>query len=573
MDSQTQLAPPSFLAKYWPHLALTALTLILFFANLGDSGMYAAQEGRAGIVVRNMVESGDYFTIQFKGHDVTEKPIFFYWLCLASYKIFGFTEFGIRFPAAASAALGVLLAYVMGRRIYGEKTGLFAALILATCISFVHFGRIARIDIVLGVAFGWTMYLLYRGYFEEMKANWRLYFFYVALGVCVLIKGPVAVALAGFAVVLFALVRRDWRIFWELKPLSGLAIGALITCPWFAYQWVKTNGEYTSKFLLSHNVERFLDISGTYGGGKRKPFLFYVPNLFAGALPWSIFLPFGAWKFWKSVRSLRPQTWFLLCWFLAVFIFFSLSAYKRPDYLTPLYPALAVLFARLITRMQEESSKLSRWWLWGFGAIAGVLAIALALLKSGLLSKATALALDDNVPFVSVRDAQSALQLFDLASAQFGLVCLLSALALGFLFFCCRLFERGKLLKGAVAIAALAFVCHLVFIFFVGPHEDSFKTLKKESLAYLQALPPAAPVNYCMVENVEELIFYIRNDYAEDPVPDKILNSDGKPRLPALVIRESVYEKLPEKVKGQFSVVVRTPPGHQYPTVYCLARP
>jgi 4-amino-4-deoxy-L-arabinose transferase-like glycosyltransferase len=83
--------------------------------------MYAPQEGRAGIIVRNMTDSGDYLTMQFKGHDTSEKPICFYWLCLASSKIFGFNEFAFRFPSALASCLGVLLAYLLGRRIYCER--------------------------------------------------------------------------------------------------------------------------------------------------------------------------------------------------------------------------------------------------------------------------------------------------------------------------------------------------------------------------------------------------------------------------------------------------------------------
>lgn len=568
-------APTLDMRPFWrrslPYAALLVLTLLIFFMNLWEPGMYAPQEGRAGIIVRNMVESGDYLTIQFQGHDTTEKPIFFYWLCYVSYKIFGFNEFAFRFPAAAAGCLGVLLAYLIGRRIYGETTGIVAGFVLATSLFFVNFGRVARIDIVLGVAYAWAMYLLYRGYFEEMKANWRLYLFYVALGICVLIKGPVSVAIAGFGVVLFALVKRDWRIFWELKPVSGLIIGLAVTCPWFAYEWVKTKGAYTTSFFLSHNVERFLGIQGTYGGGKRKPIFFYIPNLLAGALPWTVFLPFGVVKFFQSWKTLRPQTWFLLTWFASTLIFFSISAYKRPDYLMPLYPCMAILFARLIVLLEERSGKLHRSWLLGW-ALLGVLAGAfLVLVKTGVASSVAGMCLSDTVPFVSERDARSALQLFSLIDANMTGFCLLLVVALLLLYGCCKLFERGLIVKGALAIAVLAFCGHMVFDVLVAPYADFYKTLRAEAQRYERILPKDAKLLYCHVENAEELIFYIPRAYEEFACVDRVLKADGSLTSPYLVVREVDYEKFADRLKERYDVVERTVPGHQYPTVFCVA--
>jgi 4-amino-4-deoxy-L-arabinose transferase-like glycosyltransferase len=266
------------------------------------------------------------------------------------------------------------------------------------------------------------MYFLYRGYFEEMKANWRLYVFYVMLGFCVLLKGPVSVALAGFGVVLFALIQRNWRIFWELKPISGFIIGAITTFPWFLHEYYRTGGQSTANFFISHNIERFLGYNSPYGGGKRKPFLFYVPNLLAGAMPWTILLPGCVWKLWDAWRNFetgkelrarlldlhkifRPQTWFLLTWFAAVLVFFSFSAYKRPDYLMPLYPAMAILLGRLLVGIDEASLKLPKGWRCLLGFVLGLAVAFVVAVKSGLAAAVTRPCLSDKIPFVSERDA------------------------------------------------------------------------------------------------------------------------------------------------------------------------
>ena len=56
------------------------------------------------------------------------------------------------------------------------------------------------------------------------------------------------------------------------------------------------------------------------------------------------FLPFLLWDSFKKILS-QDDSLFLKLWFLVMFVFFSVSAGKRPVYLLPLYPALSLLLA------------------------------------------------------------------------------------------------------------------------------------------------------------------------------------------------------------------------------------
>ena len=76
---------------------------IIFFINIHTGGIYSAQEGRAAIVARNMINSGDYAKIEIKGEPENEKPIFCYWMYALSGKIFGVNEFSVRLPSVLAA--------------------------------------------------------------------------------------------------------------------------------------------------------------------------------------------------------------------------------------------------------------------------------------------------------------------------------------------------------------------------------------------------------------------------------------------------------------------------------------
>ncbi|MDD5727486.1 MAG: glycosyltransferase family 39 protein, partial [Victivallales bacterium] len=228
----------------WLLLALFAA--VILSVNVWSDGIYSAQEGRAAIVARQMLTGGNWLHLDIEGAHNTEKPVMCYWFYALSGALFGVNEFSVRLPSIIAALVTVLLACSLGTRIYGRQTGLLAGYLLASMAGFVNLGRLARIDMVLCAFYTASMYLLYTGYFEKMKANRHLYLFYLVLALSVMVKGPVSVALVGLTVVVLAIKERNWKIFWELKPLSGLIIGLAINAPWYAYEIIRTQGEFAN---------------------------------------------------------------------------------------------------------------------------------------------------------------------------------------------------------------------------------------------------------------------------------------------------------------------------------------
>ncbi len=58
--------------------------------------------------------------------------------------------------------------------------------------------------------------------------------------------------------------------------------------------------------------------------------------------------------------SSRPYR-FLICWFAAYLVFFSAAATKLPNYMLPVYPALAILTARFLVRWRTGDLTLPKW--------------------------------------------------------------------------------------------------------------------------------------------------------------------------------------------------------------------
>ncbi|MBF0410230.1 MAG: glycosyltransferase family 39 protein [Candidatus Riflebacteria bacterium] len=59
-------------------------------------------------------------------------------------KLFGFSEFSLRFPSLISGVLSVFLIFLLGRKLFDVKTGLFAALILTLSPFHIKYSQEAR---------------------------------------------------------------------------------------------------------------------------------------------------------------------------------------------------------------------------------------------------------------------------------------------------------------------------------------------------------------------------------------------------------------------------------------------
>jgi hypothetical protein len=73
-------------------------------------------------------------------------------------------------------------------------------------------------------------------------------------------------------------------------------------------------------------------------------FWYFTPQTITGFIPWSAYLPAVAIYAWPSRnRKLPDATVFTICWFIAIFVFFSASHGKCLVYILPAFPPLAIL--------------------------------------------------------------------------------------------------------------------------------------------------------------------------------------------------------------------------------------
>jgi 4-amino-4-deoxy-L-arabinose transferase-like glycosyltransferase len=327
-------------------------------------------EGRNAEVGREMAATNDYVVPRLDGLPYLDKPVLFFALEAAVMEVLGPTELAARLPSLVFAVLTALLAGWFGRELWGASAGTAAATASLAAPLTIAFARTVIFDSLLAFFVSLACVAFYMA-IEKRRAladgafAWGcLAWGAIAFGV--LAKGPIAVALPLMVALPFAAWRRQSR---AVFPLAGIAICAALVAPWVAAM-SRAIPEFLHYALVTETWGRLT--SGTLR--RTGPPWYFIPYLVGGMFPWSIVAAACWWngrKLRRSDGAFDPRAVFLFLWIAVPFVFFSLSQSKRPGYVLPLVPAVALLVAG---RWNDDE-----------GAIPGVRAGAAALAAAGLV--------------------------------------------------------------------------------------------------------------------------------------------------------------------------------------------
>lgn len=351
-------------------LWLLAGILVARLLTLGAYPLADPSEARYGEIARKMAERGDWVTpwldvdVPFWG-----KPPLAFWLSAASIKAIGPSELAVRLPSfvLGLAMLGLTAALAARRR--GRDAAIVSLLALAgTGLFFVGSGAVLT-DPALAVAVTLAMTGFWLGvHGEDRKAVvWR-YSFFLALGIGLLAKGPVVLALVGLPVGAWVVLSGQWRLALSRMPwVSGTLLMLGIAVPWYLLAEHRTPG-FLDYFLLGENFKRFTDSSwpgDLYGGVHTRPKGFVWLLWLVSMIPWPFVAGSAVWRLARRrLQAALPGThsgssWSQDHWFLYVTLFavapcivFTLAGSVLATYVLPAAPAVALVMTELVIRRQ-----------------------------------------------------------------------------------------------------------------------------------------------------------------------------------------------------------------------------
>ncbi|MEM6630512.1 MAG: glycosyltransferase family 39 protein [Bacteroidota bacterium] len=368
------------------------ISLLLFSLNIQGLSIYALDEAKNVEAAREMYEQKDFVVPTFNYELRTDKPPLHYYFMMLGFHLFGIHALGARFFGAFVGALMVGFTFRFSHKFIGSKAAWMSTLVLWASLHLSLQFHMAVPDPYLITCFCLSIYFFFE-YLQVGKA-WALIGFYLMMGLGVLTKGPIAIALPGLIMLLHLISskRLSWKTIGQLKPWWGALIVLGVSLPWFILVHQATDGVWTEEFFFKHNFRRFSEPMEGHGGIFLLSFAFVI----GGMLPFSVFSPQAlgfSWKQRKETQALDIS----LCAVLAVIGFFALSSTKLPNYTVPCYPFLAILIGTYFAK-NIEVKKVDRYSLWlylilslgivpaaYFGLRADPIIENLAYLSSGLL--------------------------------------------------------------------------------------------------------------------------------------------------------------------------------------------
>jgi dolichol-phosphate mannosyltransferase len=256
-----------------------------------------------------------------------------------------------------AGVLTVLVTYAWGRHTLGRRAAFFGAVALCLSGRFIYLGRLLTMNGLLCLCVVTALaaaHVAARG--PRLRwSGWLLSA--VACGLGLLTKGPIALVLVAVPVLAWQLLdARTARPRW-LAWFAYVAVAGGLAAPWYLTA-AASDPEFADYFFWRHNVLRFVAPFD-----HEEPAWFYVPGLLLGMLPWSLLLP-------PLLRSLGRRTGleaaerpaalgFFLLAALWCLLFYSAAGCKRPGYILPAMPPVALAlgwFLDAVLRREREAA-------------------------------------------------------------------------------------------------------------------------------------------------------------------------------------------------------------------------
>ena len=488
-----------------PHIIfLVALCGAIYFPYLGNTPFFDKGEPREALAVQDIVQRGEWLFPLKRATAIPSKPPLFHWSAALLSELTGtLNETTVRFPSALYATLGVLLIYGLGRKLYGPAVGLLAGAILATTMVFSDQALSARVDMTLCFFLTRSLILFYSLYRGFLVHRLWYFIFYLIVGIGTLAKGPLGILLPGLVIAGFLAIKRRWDLMMKFAFHPGVVLTVLLAGGWYGFAMTRGGEGFVDRQLFQENLKRFFG-----GSGHSHPVYYYLPYLFSLGLPWSLFFPFLLWDLVKKSRTADDDHLFVKSWFVIMFVFFSLSAGKRPVYLLPIYPPLSLLLADWI--YQQNPSVGWRLLLYRIvAAIAVATAVVLLIISFGAIWNhepgwffgpiASLLKPKDRANLLLVQNA------FDDFGAIFTVIVLVMALLW---FTLARAFWLGEMRWAALVMLGIAIVSGVVSRAMVIPVIAADKSYREFVLALDRETAPAAQIYLFGEFNSDPVIFY-----------------------------------------------------------------
>ena len=361
--------------------AIVAVWLVLHLGCLFTPGLLDDVDSIYIEVAREMLQRHDYVTPYVDGIRFFDKPPLMYWMAAGSMKVFGPYDWAARLPLSVMVLALFLSVYALGRRLFAERAGFYAAIAMATSLGPYLFTRFYIPDILnaLWMTLGVHLFLIALDHVRAgTSARWPIYGFAVVMGLNLLTKGLIGIVFPIGFVVFYALLTKQTRSLRRMHLMSSFLLFAAVALPWHVMAALRNpaiampaglglpaRAGWFWFYIINEHFMRFRGLRIPHDYGQVPVPLFWL-MFFLWLMPWTAFLPAALTqyaRFWKD-RSLetsrrKQSALTLLLWSGMVLFFFTLSS-RQEYYSLPALPALALMAGGVVAGAEHGDPHLRR---------------------------------------------------------------------------------------------------------------------------------------------------------------------------------------------------------------------
>jgi 4-amino-4-deoxy-L-arabinose transferase len=341
------------MSKRWALPFLLALMALAYLLPLGSHGLWIPDETRYAQISQGMLLSGNWVSPHFMDVRYFEKPAAGYWMIALSQALFGQNLFGVRFASALCTGLGVLLCYLVARRMWNEPRKSFACALLYMSFTVIAASAgYANLDPQFTFWVNLSLVTLWFA-LDSTNRGQRLVAWAVlglACGMGFMTKGFLAWLLPVLIALPWMIWQKRWRELLVYGPVA-VVVAIIVSLPW-ALAVHAQEPDYWRFFFWHEHIRRFAGDDAQHDA----PWWYYLPLLVAFSTPWVALLPPALKQAWQTRR--QSNIAFLLLWLWMPLFFFSLSKGKLPAYILPCMLPLALLLGHaLADRLKLEQGR------------------------------------------------------------------------------------------------------------------------------------------------------------------------------------------------------------------------
>lgn len=313
---------------------------------------------------REMLVSGNYLQPTINFSPFHEKPPLFTWLQVLSFRAWGVSSLGARFPNVICGLASLLLLWYLAPKKHAFLGVQWAAFLGLSILPLVYFRS--------GIIDPWFNLFILAGLWPALRNsdNWRHYLVGgLSLGLAVLTKGPAAGLIAGLC---WLCLLWWWPTARLRRATQYLATGLLALLPiaiWLYFLWQQDDGFFAREFL-TYQWRLFTKEDAGHGGF----FGYHVIVLLIGCFPAGIFALPALLR--RKVFNTPTDTGMRVL-FWVVLLLFSIVSTKIIHYSSLAYFPLAWFAARGMLHgytpkdwSRVRKGSLFIWGIYGFAALA-----------------------------------------------------------------------------------------------------------------------------------------------------------------------------------------------------------